>query len=452
MFDRFKKTPTENADNTIAHRQRRLMAETVQVEEELLPAFVRPIIGIVAVIIVGFIVWAAMTDLTEVSHAPGEILPSGQIKVVQHLDGGTLKELLVEDRAFVKKGQLLARIDGGQTVADLQQAEARFASLTLRAERLRALSDERTPEFDKVETNYPELTKSQEELYKAEINSRNSADAVFVHQIERNKKRVEQAEQELAIAKQQQTLATELLTSREKLAKKHLVTRSVLIETQRAKLTADNEVSRLTNEIKVVTEELAELQNKRNDFLNQLKTNFLNELSTIKTEQAEVKEMRARLESRVSRLEVKSPVQGYIHDLKVHTIGQVIQPGGLLMQIVPDGAPLEAVVRIQPKDIGYVKVGQTVNLRINSFEYTRFGFVQGTLSRMTPSSIVDEHGNPYYRGWVRLHKPYIGDEARKHPLQPGMGVEAEIQTGEKTMLSYLAKPIRDVFSKAFGER
>jgi multidrug efflux pump subunit AcrA (membrane-fusion protein) len=122
------------------------------------------------------------------------------------------------------------------------------------------------------------------------------------------------------------------------------------------------------------------------------------------------------------------------------------------MQIVPDDVPLEAEVRIQPRDIGYVNPGQTVNLRVSAYDYSRYGFARGVLKRVSASSVVAEDGQAYFLGWVSLEKPYVGENPDKNPLRVGMAVEGEIITGKKTLLGYLAKPVVDGMSRAFRER
>jgi HlyD family type I secretion membrane fusion protein len=165
-----------------------------------------------------------------------------------------------------------------------------------------------------------------------------------------------------------------------------------------------------------------------------------------------VSEQLGRLQARADRLVVRAPARGYVQDLRVQTVGQVVPPGGLMLQIVPDNVPLEAIVRIAPKDIGHVRAGQEVNLRVASFDYARFGMAHGTLKQVTATSLVGEDGRPYFRGWVTLPNPYVGHEAGRYPLQPGMSVEAEILTGEKSVLAYLGKPLADLFSRSFKER
>lgn len=436
----------------LGSRERRLLSETIHIEEELVPAFVRPILIIVGTMVLVFLVWAAMTHMKEVARAPGEVIPSGKVKVVQHLDGGVVAEILVEERKLVEQGTVLLRIDGSQALADLRQMEARQDSLLLRAERLKALSEGKKPDFAALGIKNSAMVSGQREIYATQLDTRESTLSILDRQIDQRMQRVRQLEIALSVAKEHQSLTGELSEMREDLASRRLINRTVLLETRRAKVTASGEVARLTEEIGVAKQELAEVRNRRTDTQNQSRRDILAELGAVRAEMAEVDETIQRLQARVDRLEVRAPSRGYVQDLRVQTIGQVVQPGALLMQIVSDKAVLEAEVRISPRDIGFVRVGQPVNLRVTSYDYSRFGVAKGFLKRVSASSVVGDDGHPFFRGLVELENPYVGGVPGRNLLQPGMSVEAEILTGEKTLLAYLTKPLIDVISMSFHER
>jgi adhesin transport system membrane fusion protein len=436
----------------LGRRERRLLSETVQLEEELVPAFVRPLLGIAALTVLSFVLWASLTEVSEIARAQGEILPIGKIKVVQHLDGGTVESIHVEERALVEEGQVLVRMDGAQATAELRQMEVRLVALRLRAERLDAFAGRRQPNLAVVAGAHRDLLSDQRELFQTQVATRDTTLSILDRQIDQRSRRISQLQQSLAAARDQQSLANELSRMREDLASRQLVNRTVLLETRRAKVTADGEVQRLTEEIDVSRQELAEFQNRRADMSNQLRRDALNEMGSARSETAEVEESIQRLRARVDRLEVRAPYRGLVQDLKVQTVGQVIQPGALLMQIVPDNMPLEAEVRIAPRDVGFVKVGQVVNMRVTTYDYSRFGYASGKLKRISASSITGEDNKPYFRAWVLLDRPYVGNTPGRYTLQAGMGLEAEIITGEKPLIAYLFKPVIDVVTRSFRER
>lgn len=436
----------------LGSRERSLLSESIHIEEELVPAFVRPILYLVGALVIIFLVWAALTRMKEVARAPGEIIPSGSVKLVQHLDGGIIAEILTDERKLVEQGAVLVRMDGTQASADYRQMKARFDSLRLREERLVAFTEDRKPNFEALAIDQPDMLSNQREIYITQLANRDSSLSILDRQIAQRKQRVRQLEMALAVAKEQQTLTGELSDMRENLAARQLVNRTVLLETRRAKVTASGEVSRLIEEIGVTKNELAESINRHTDTINQSRRDALAELGTVRAEMAEIEETMQRLLARVNRLEVRAPISGYVLDMKVQNIGQVVQPGALLMQIVSNNAVLEAEVRIAPRDIGFVRVGQPVNLRVTSYDYSRFGFVKGHLKRVSASSMVGENKTAYYQGLIELDNPYVGNTPGRNLLQPGMSVEAEILTGEKTLLVYLVKPLIDVVSMSFHER
>jgi HlyD family type I secretion membrane fusion protein len=437
---------------SLGSRERYLLSETIHIEEELIPAFVRPILVIVGTMVIAFFFWAAMTHMKEVARAPGEIIPTGQLKVVQHLDGGVVAEILTEERKLVKQGQILLRIDGSQALADLKQMEARQDSLRLREVRLKAFTDGHEPDFSAVGTTQSGLISNQREMYITQLATRDSTISILDRQINQRTQRIHQLETALSVAKEHVALTSELSKMREDLGARRLINRTVLLETRRAYVTASGEVARLQEEIGVSKQELAEAQNRRTDTINQSQRDALGELGVVRAELAEVDETIERLKARVERLEVRAPNQGYVQDMKVQTVGQVILPGALLMQIVPDNVVLEAEVRISPRDIGFVRVGQPVNVRVTSYDYSRFGVAKGSLKLVSASSVIGTDNRPYFRGLVELKNPYVGEVPGLNLLKPGMSVEAEILTGDKTLLAYLSKPLIDVLSKSFRER
>lgn len=437
---------------SLGRRERRLLSETMLIEEELLPTFVRPLLLVVLTTTIAFVVWAALTHIKEIAVAPGEVIPSSKLKVVQHLDGGVITEIPIEERMAVQAGQILLRLDGTQAEGDLRQMEARRAALLLRAERLNAFVEARNPDFSAV-TGYDGLATGQGEILRTQQAARNSTLSILDQQIAQRSQRITQQEKSLAAAEEHVRLTGELSAMREDLAARRLVNRTILLETRRAQVTAEGEVARLRDEIAVSKQELAEARSRRLDAINQLQRESLKEVGTIRGELAEVDEAIQRLQAKVDRLEVKSPAAGLVQDLRVQTIGQVIQPGDLLMQIVPTETPLEAQVRVAPKDIGHIKEGQEVKLRVSSYDYTRFGYASGTLKRVSATSLTDPQSNqPYYRAWVTITQPYVGNTPGQNPLQHGMSLEADITTGEKTLLAYLVKPVADALSRSFRER
>ncbi len=433
-------------------RHKRLLSEAIQLEEEVVPQFIKPALFVVTALVAAFAVWSAFVNIDEVAVAPGEIVPSGAVKVVEHLEGGAVREILVGEGDRVEAGQALVILNGAQAVAEMEQMKARFVALRLRAERLSAFAEAREPDFTLAGASQPGLVLDQQKIYRNQLESQRTSRAIVHSQIEQRKRELIQMRESLAVARQQQKVTAEMVVMRKKMADRKLIPKMVFLETRRAKITADGEVTRILDQIKVTKQTVTESQRRLADLDAQLRRESLAEMGSVSAEIAEVRNGIARLKDRVDRLEVTSPTRGLVQDLKLQTVGQIVQPGALLMRIVPIDETLEASVRIRTNDIGHVKVGQPVTVKVGSYDFSRFGGVPGKLHRISASSIVEENGDAYFKGWVQLERPYVGGEPGKYPVTPGMNVDADIATGSKTLLEYMLKPLSDAMNRAFRER
>jgi len=433
-------------------RQRRLLSETIQVEDELIPSYAKPVLFLIISLMVVFLIWASVTQLTEVTLAPGEIVPSGQIKVVQHLNGGTIAEVLVEEREAVKEGDLLVKLDDTRALSDLRQVKGRLVSLKLRAERLEAFIMNREPDFSHYDASYSTLVTVQQEQLKNQLRVKDLTLDILSRQIQQRESRLEQLTKSLEAAEKHRALTEQMLSMRQEMAEKRLVTRITLLETERAAITARGEEDRILKEINLIEQELAEAQSRFYETQNQILQEPLEELGQLEAQIAETEEELSKVKSRLEELWVRAPATGLVFSLAVNNQRQVIQPGAVLMQIVPDHVELQAEVRISPDDIGYLSLGQKVNVKVSSYDFARYGYAKGTLSRVSAFSTLDEREQPYFKGWVALEKSYLGNEATHFPLMPGMVVSADILTGKKTLLAYLADPITKGLANSFNER
>ena len=433
-------------------RQRRLLSETIQVEDELIPSYAKPVLYLIVFMVVSFFAWASITKLTEVTLAPGEIVPSGQIKVVQHLNGGTISEVFVEERMLVKKGDILIKLDDVRALSDLRQIEGRLASLKLRSERQEAFIMEREPDFTPYIETYPTMVTVQQQQLNNQVRVKELTLDVLNRQIQQRMSRLEQLSKSLEAAEKHRELTEQMLSMRQGMAEKRLVTRITLLETERAAVTARGEEERVLKEINLIQQELAESQSRFYESKSQILQEPLEQLGQLEAQIAETEEELSKVKSRLDELWVKAPASGLVFSLSVNNQRQVIQPGAVLMQIVPDNVELQAEVRISPDDIGYLSLGQQVNLKVSSYDFVRYGYAKGKLSRISAFSALDEREQPYFKGWVTLDKNYLGSEENHFPLMPGMVVSADILTGEKTLLAYLADPITKGLSNSFNER
>ena len=167
---------------------------------------------------------------------------------------------------------------------------------------------------------------------------------------------------------------------------------------------------------------------------------------------AELREALARADDRVKRLAVRAPVRGIVSGLQTETIGGVIAPGSTILEVMPVDALLVVEARVAPKDIGFVRDGQAVTVKVLTYDYTRFGTIDGRIDTISPTTLFDEKGVPYYRARIGLKRNFVGSDPRRNLVIPGMTVMADIHTGEKTVLAYLLKPLALATGEALHER
>ena len=177
----------------------------------------------------------------------------------------------------------------------------------------------------------------------------------------------------------------------------------------------------------------------------------MDDLNSSSAELAQATEQMSKLKDRLDRVDVLSPVDGVVQDLKFRTVGGVVPPGATLMNVIPLDGKMHAEVRVSPSDIGFVKKGQTVRLKVGTFDFMRYGTIEGKVSMVSSFSTLDEKQQPYFKVIVSLPKNYVGSDEGKQ-IDPGMTVQADIITDRQSVLRYLFRPVFVAFSQGMRER
>jgi len=416
---------------------------------------VRPLVQITALIIgalvVGAVTWTAVTPVQEVAVAFGEIVPAGAVQAIQHLEGGIVKELLVREGQMVEAGQPMVRFNSVTTQSGHDQLLTRRAALSIQAERLSAFAAERVADFSEF-AGFAALVEDQSRVLASQIDARENQRRVLGNQI------AEQRSQLGSVKRQRAQLAGSVpllewkVNMRNDLTNKGYNSKLMVIEAQRELAAAQGELHRLDGVIATTTDTIAETESRVRELDGRLRQEALDKMGTVTAELAELDKQIAAQGDRVDRLVTSAPVRGIVQELPVKTAGGVIVPGGLVAKVVPLDEDLVADVRISTRDIGFVTVGQPVQIKVAAFDYARYGRIEGILKSVSPTTFFDQDKSPYYQGRVTLAANHVGDTHRQHLILPGMTVEANIATGEKTVLQYLLKPIYTTLDSALRER
>ncbi len=426
--------------------------QAIQLEETPPVGIINIAIVFTAVLLVVLIFWAHLTQIKEITVSRGEVIPADLIHNVQHLEGGIVSEIDVRNGDFVEAGDTLLRFAPPATMSELAQMSVRYASLLLQKERLLALIEHREPDFGQTGKDYPEHALQQKIIYDAQLDSQQQKVMVINQQIEQKKSEKQRALNQYDIMKKEVALLEEQVNIRKGLNKTGVVARDELLTTQIELTERLREYRQYKDNYNVAETSLAEVRQRRTDVEYQFIKDIQLEAGEIMNEIAEIEQTLIRLTDRAKRLNVTAPVNGIVQALSINSINAVVEPGKVIMRIVPINDELIVEARILPGDVGHVHINQSAEVKVDSYDSSRFGSIAGTVKQISATTYLDERNNPYYRAEITLDKSWVGDNPEVMKIIPGMTVQANIETGEKSILAYLLRPISRGFSNAFTER
>ena len=373
------------------------------------------LVALAATVLVA-IAWAWWATLDEVTRAPATLIASSRSQVVQVLDGGMLKELKVIEGQAVRKGELIALLDAGRATAGVEEVGARVAGIKANVARLEAEIGIKPLRFPPEVQREPELVQSQTRL----------------------------------MAKREQALREDLGTLNEAL---------VLAQREQAsfeKLVADGDAggTELLRAKRQVTDLRAQMINKRNKFLADAQA----ELAKAREDLGQIEQSLAQRGETLRSTQLYAPADGIVKNVRVTTLGAVLRPGDELLQIVPTGEQLIVEAKVKPSDIAFIQAGLPAAVKLDTYDYTVYGSLDGVVSYVSPDTLRDETRDAravdavYYRVMVTLPADPRTRKGRVLNVLPGMTGTVEITTGHRTVADYLLKPLRRGTAEALRER
>jgi HlyD family type I secretion membrane fusion protein len=430
----------------------RYIAQTIQLEESDAPGVVSVGIAATVVLVVAFVIWTYVTPVNEVAISEGKIVPRGNNHIVQHFEGGIVQNILVREGELVAKGDVLLEVSPIAIESDYDQLKSRSSALILKQIRLRALLSNEEPVFDDYVDKYPELSAIEYETYQAQVSSQRAKLRTLQTKIGQRKQELKRDSARVQSLKQQLEVVQEQVKIRSALVKKGVVPKTDLLDRQAELAEIRTDYIQSNANVAVARGAINEAQ----DNLSEIENSFIEQIKLdtgiVAAEIAELKEQLIKFGDRVDRLHIRAPVSGYVTSLAVNTIQAVIEPSQVLLEVVPVDKELIVESKVSTQDIGHVHVGQEAVIKVGSYDPQRFGVIEGEVTRISPSTYLDEENQPYYKAQIILAKKHLGTQPGKYKLIPGMTVTADIRTGEKTVLDYLLKPVYRGFQNAFQER
>ncbi len=419
--------------------------------------------GIVTVIVmtVGMGGWAATTMLSGAVIAPGVVVVETSAKKVQHPTGGVVGEIKVKDGDQVVAGQIVMRLDETTTRANLQIVATQLDELILREARLRADLDEATslplPNIlsDRAsEPNIQSLLETERIVLTARRETCDGQKKQYTERTAQLSNQVVGVTSQITAKEGELTYIDKELAGLEELESKQLVTTSRINSLRRERVRLQGEHGQLVAQVAELKGKIAETELQNLGHLQERRAEILKELREVQSKRSELSERKVAADDQLRRIDLRAPQSGIVHELSVHTVGGVVERGEQLMLIVPGGDKLVIEARIVPRDIDQVRPGSQVNVRFPSFNMQTTPEFKGTVSHVSADLLKDAtSGQSAYVARVALN-----EDARrlmsqsKLALMPGMPAEVHVQTGDRTVLSYLIKPLEDQVARSFRER
>lgn len=417
------------------------------------PWFSRITIWVVSACLASALTWAYFAVLEEVTTGEGKAIPSSKIQVIQNLEGGIVSEIFVREGQVVNKGDVLLRLDDTRFLSNQGETEADRLALIARIERLSAEAEGRPIAMPgEITRGAPQLAEDELALYGSRQRRLQSEQRTLGEQLR-------QKSQELAEfrAKAQQyrsslSLLQQELNMSQPLVATGAISQVEILRLRRSVVELRGSLDATNLAIPRAEAAVSEIQSKVEESELAFRSEAFNELNEARTELKKITATSSAIEDRVSRATVVSPVNGIVKQLKINTIGGVVQPGSDLLEIVPleDNLLIEAKVR--PQDVAFLHPGQKAMVKFSAYDYTIYGGLKAKLELISADTITDEEGNSFYLIQLRTDKSHLGSD--EHPLLiiPGMVATVDIITGKKSVLDYLLKPVLKARAEALRER
>lgn len=414
-----------------------------------LSLIMRTLVALVGV----FIVWSMFATLEEVTSAQGRIIPASKIQVVQNLEGGIVRDVLVREGQRVKEGDIVLRIDPTQAGSSLGETREKLIGLQMMVARLEAEVEGQGLSIpDALAKERPDLLVEQQRLFetrKAELDA--GLSALDLQEKQRTQEVIEM-QAKLSTSRKALTLAEEELKLMRPLEQSKAVSRTEIIGVEAKVNDLTGTVNGADLALPRMQSAIQEARDKRNERLANFRSDAMQRLSAARVELASLTQASHSSEDKLARTTLRAPVSGVIKTVHVTTPGQVVQPGRDIIEIVPMNDTLLVEAQVRPQDIAFIRPGQDAIVKLTAYDFSIYGGLKGVVERIGVDSITTEKGDTYYLIRVRTDKSTLAHDGPELAIISGMVANVDVITGSKTVLSYLTKPLTRLRHEAMRER
>ncbi|WP_306145083.1 HlyD family type I secretion periplasmic adaptor subunit [Roseibium sp. MMSF_3412] len=423
----------------------------LELEEGPPPFAYRRILQVLSLGAAAFLGWSVVGQVREVAKASGEIVPAGKVQTVGHLEGGIVAEVLVQEGQLVEKGTPLVRLQETATSSDLERVRTRLQFLEREEQRLVL-----NPDFSNISDLRSgggfDFSEAQQAASEAQQRAQEQEQQALKARIDEREAELASVVERIAFQRTQLEIEQEKFTIQQTLYDQGYSSKRRFLDAKSALQLAQSALSELIGQKGRAEARLAEASASLERSIASAAEELAEERSRVVQERNELAFEAEKQRDRFDRLFVRAPASGHIKALNLKGPGSVLAPGDVVAEIVPSNSDLVAEVRVSPRDIGHVEVGDEAEIAVTTFDPNIQGTLKGEVTVLSASSFRDEYGNYYFKASIPLSSNMIGRGAQAETISPGMVVDAKIVTGSKSVMQYLLKPVTRAIGDPLSER
>lgn len=398
-----------------------------------------------------FIAWSIVGQVREVAKASGEIIPAGKVQTVGHLEGGIVAEVLVQEGQLVEVGTPLVRLQETATSSDLEKVRTRLKFLSGEAQRFATTTGTTDPAALRLNADDGFSEAQQAALEAQQMAFRQEQQALKARVTEKEVE-IDNLVERIALQVAQVEIEQEKFSIQESLFKQGYTSKRRYLDAKSALQNAQSELSELKGMKGRAQAQMAEAKAGLARSIAVAAEELAEERSRVVQERSELAFEAEKQLDRYDRLFVRAPASGHVKALYLKGPGSVLAPGDVVAEIVPSKGDLVAEVRVSPRDIGHVEIGDQAEISVTTFDPNIQGTLNGEVAVISASSFRDEQGNYYFKAKIPLTSNQIGQGSRAETISPGMVVDAKIVTGSKSVMQYMLKPVTRAIGDPLSER
>lgn len=402
------------------------------------------------------LLWAVFGRVDVVATAVGKIIPNDRTKVIQPVETAVVKTIHVRDGQQVQPGQVLIELDATTAAADSERLRSESLTARLEAGRaqalLIALANGAAPQLKPLAGADAARMLTEQSQAAGEYQEYQARRLQLEAEISRRRAELQATLDQVAKLEQTAPIARQRAQDYQRLVKENFISRHGYLEREQARIEQEQDLAASRSKVTEIRAALMEAQRQQNTLAAEIRSQLLDQLNLATQKAASLEQELVKAEQRNRLMTLTAPVAGTVQQLAVTTVGGVVTPAQPLMVIVPRENVLEVEAMLPNKDIGFVNAGQDAEIKIETFPYTKYGTLHGTITQVSSDAIQDEKRGLIYSTRVKLARDTLRVENKTVRLTPGMAVTVEIKTGTRRVIEYFLSPLMQATSESIRER